>query len=79
MTDQEMADSVWSSIDTHGHDRCTNDAEWKEIKAQQDWVYALLAERNELLARIRDLEGRAAQAVELVAKAVGMMTPGNGR
>lgn len=82
VTDKEMADDVCASIDCHGHDRCTNDAEWDELKAQQDWVYALLGERDALRKqleaanrRIAELEERADKSAELVAKAVALMSP----
>ncbi|MDP9644580.1 hypothetical protein [Paraburkholderia caledonica] len=73
MTDQEMADAVCCSIDMHGHDRCTEQSEWDELKAEQDWVYALLAERDALRIRVVELEDRVARSAKLIEKAVGKL------
>jgi hypothetical protein len=73
MTDEKMADAVCASIDMHGHDRCSEQSEWDELKKERDWVRALLAERNALLAQIADSEQRAAKSAAILAKVVGLM------
>jgi hypothetical protein len=71
--DKEMADSVCSSIY-----RGSTKSEWGALKAQQDWVYALLAERDALRVRVHELEERVIQSAALVSKAVALMSPPKG-
>lgn len=56
--------------------------DWSDVKAVVEAALAVApqyANESALLARIQQLEERAAQAAELVAKAVEVMAPKEGR
>jgi hypothetical protein len=60
--------------DESQHHEDVHEVEYRRGKALEAFD-ALVSREAELLARIAALEERAAQAAELVSKAVGMMSP----
>lgn len=70
MDDEKMLAAVCSSLDCHDYDRSTSKSDTAAIEAEADWVRALLAERNELRAKVAALEDRLEGSTEVMRRLV---------